>query len=62
MTAKKSGTPPDKQRKYDEGFQADALPLASESRHPAVGSYPVGHQSQVALPLAVGSDCSRGRQ
>ena len=32
MTAKKSGTSPDKRRKYDEAFKAEALRLASESR------------------------------
>ncbi len=32
MTAKKSGTSPDKRRKYDEAFKADDLRLASESR------------------------------
>ena len=32
MTAKKSGASPDKRRKYDEAFKAEALRLASESR------------------------------
>ncbi len=32
MTAKKSGTSPDKRRKYDEAFKAEAPRLASESR------------------------------
>ena len=32
MTAKKSGTSPDKRRKHDEAFKAEALRLASESR------------------------------
>ena len=32
MTAKKSGTSPDKRRKYDEAFRAEALRLAPESR------------------------------
>ena len=32
MTGKKSGASPDKRRKYDEAFKAEALRLASESR------------------------------
>ena len=32
MTAKKSGASPDKRRKYDEAFEAEALRLANESR------------------------------
>ena len=32
MTAKKNGTSPDKRRKYDEAFKAEALRLAGESR------------------------------
>ena len=32
MTAKKSNTTPDKRRKYDEAYKAEALRLASESR------------------------------
>ena len=32
MTATKSGSSPDKRRKYDEAFEAKALRLASESR------------------------------
>ncbi|WP_345053825.1 transposase [Hymenobacter glaciei] len=32
MTAKKSGASPDKRRKYDEVFKAEALRLATESR------------------------------
>ena len=32
MAAKTSGASPDKQRKYDEVFKAEALRLASESR------------------------------
>ena len=32
MTAKKSKTGPDKRRKYDDAFKAEALRLASESR------------------------------
>jgi len=32
MTAKKSGASPDKRRKYDAAFKAEALRLASESR------------------------------
>ena len=32
MTAKKSGASPDKRRKYDEAFKAEALRLADESR------------------------------
>lgn len=32
MTAKKSGASPDKRRKYDDAFRAEALRLARESR------------------------------
>ena len=32
MAAKPSGASPDKRRKYDEAFKAEALRLASESR------------------------------
>ena len=32
MAAKTSGTSPDKRRKYDEAFKAEALRLAGESR------------------------------
>ena len=32
MTAKKSNTTPDKRRKYDDVFKAEALRLATESR------------------------------
>ncbi len=32
MTVKKSGASPDKRRKYDEAFKAEALRLAAESR------------------------------
>jgi transposase len=32
MAAKTSGSPPDKRRKYDEAFRAEALRLTSESR------------------------------
>ena len=32
MASKSSGTSPDKRRKYDEAFKAEALRLASESR------------------------------
>ena len=32
MTAKKSKTTPDKRRKYDDAFKAEALRLATESR------------------------------
>ena len=32
MTAKKSKTTPDKRRKYDEAFKAEALRLVTESR------------------------------
>ncbi len=32
MVSKSSGASPDKRRKYDEAFKADALRLASESR------------------------------
>ncbi len=32
MASKSSGTSPDKRRKYDEAFQAEALRLAGESR------------------------------
>ena len=32
MATKTSGTSPDKRRKYDEAFKAEALRLASESR------------------------------
>ena len=32
MTIKSSGSSPDKRRKYDEAFKAEALRLAAESR------------------------------
>ena len=37
MTAKKSGASPDKRRKYDEAFKAEALRQALAVRQPAAG-------------------------
>jgi transposase len=42
MTAKKSGTSPDKQRKYDEAFKIEALRLASESRSTQTVAWQLG--------------------
>ncbi len=42
MTAKKSGASPDKRRKYDEAFKAEALRLASESRSTQAAAQQLG--------------------
>ena len=47
MEAKTSGTSPDKRRKYDEAFKAEALRLASESR----SLLPAARQLGISLKL-----------
>ena len=42
MTAKKNKTTPDKRRKYDDAFKAEALRLASESRSTQAAAQPLG--------------------
>ena len=42
MAAKSSGSSPDKRRKYDEAFKAEALRLASESRSTQAVAQQVG--------------------
>ena len=42
MTAKKSKTAPDKRRKYDDAFKAEALRLASESRSTQAAAQQLG--------------------
>ena len=42
MTAKTSGSSPDKRRKFDEAFKAEARRLASESRSSQVASRQLG--------------------
>ncbi|WP_148103290.1 transposase [Hymenobacter perfusus] len=42
MTAKKSGSSPDKRRKYDEAFEAEALRLARESRSTQAAAQQLG--------------------
>ena len=42
MTAKKSKTTPDKRRKYDDAFKAEALRLASESRSTQAAAQQLG--------------------
>ena len=63
MTAKKSGTSPDKRRKYDEAFKAEALRLASESRSTQAAARQLGispkllyRWQQAQLVAEVGSE------
>ena len=42
MATKSSGTSPDKRRKYDEAFKAEALRLASESRRTQAAARQLG--------------------
>lgn len=42
MTAKKSGSSPDKRRKYDAAFKAEALRLAGESHSTQVAARQLG--------------------
>ena len=63
MTAKKSGASPDKRRKYDEAFKAEALRLASESRSTQAAARQLGigpellcRWQQAQLVAEVGSE------
>ena len=47
MTAKKSGASPDKRRKYDEAFKAEALRLASESRSTQAAARQLGSRPKL---------------
>ena len=47
MTAKKSRESPDKQRKYDEAYKAEALRLASESRSTQAAARELGISSKL---------------
>lgn len=60
MTAKKSGSSPNKRRKYDEAFKAEAQRLASENRRTQAAA--VRHQTQAAEPLAAGPIGGRSEQ
>ena len=42
MTAKKSKSTPDKRRKYDDAFKAEALRLATESRNTQAAAQQLG--------------------
>ncbi|MBC6609116.1 transposase [Hymenobacter sp. BT188] len=42
MTAKKNGASPNKRRKYDAAFKAEALRLADESRSTQAAARPLG--------------------
>ena len=62
MTAKKSKTGPDKRRKYDDAFKAEALRLASESRSTQATAQQLGispkllyRRQQTQLVAKVGS-------
>ena len=55
MTAIKNGTSPDKRRKYNDTFNAEALCLASESRSTQAAAQQLGYQPHNALPLAAGA-------
>jgi len=63
MTAKKNGMSPDKRRKYDAAFKAEALRLASESRSTQAAARQLGispkllyRWQQVQLVAEVGSE------
>ena len=63
MTAKKSGASPDKRRKYDEAFKAEALRLASGSRSTQAAARQLGispklpgRWQQAQLVAEVGSE------
>ena len=60
MTAKKSGASPDKRRKYDEAYKAEALRLASESRSTQAAARELGISPKLLLPLA--ASATRGRR
>jgi transposase len=47
MTTKKSGASPDKRRKYDAAFKAEALRLASESRSTQAAARQLGINSKL---------------
>ncbi len=47
MTAKKNGTSPDKRRKYDETFKAEALRLALESRSTQAAARQLGSRPKL---------------
>jgi transposase len=62
MTAKKCGSSPDQQRKYDETFKAEALRLALESWSPQAAARELGiipkllcHWQQAQVVTEVGS-------
>ena len=63
MTAKKNGASPDKRRKYDEAFKAEALRLAGESRSTQAAARQLGispkllyRWQQAQLVAEVGSE------
>ena len=63
MTAEKHGASPDKRRKYDEAFKAEALRLASESRSTQAAARQLGispkllyRWQQAQLVAEVGSE------
>jgi len=63
MATKSSGTSPDKRRKYDEAFKAEALRLASESRSTQAATRQLGispkllyRWQQAQLVAEVGSE------
>ncbi len=47
MATKISGTSPDKRRKYDESFKAEALRLASESRSTQAAARQLGSRPKL---------------
>ena len=47
MAAKTSGASPDKRRKYDESFKAEALRLASESRRTQAAARQLGSRPKL---------------
>ena len=55
MTIKKSGASPDKRRKYDEAFKAEALRLAGESRSTQAAARQLGIMSRPATAIQIKS-------
>ena len=56
MSAKKSKTTPDKRRKYDEAFKAEALHLASESRSTQAAAQQLGISPKLGVVKQIGEN------